>query len=161
MTSHAGSGTVAEIWLPRAATGVAAAPAAPAPAPHPPVGRATVLLVDDDPLVLEGTAAMLEDLGHAVLQADSAAAARGVLAGGAAVDLVLTDHLMPGVTGAALAAELRRTHPGLPVILATGYAEQAPEIEAVPRRLGKPFAQPALAAAVAEALAEARQYAPG
>jgi len=151
--SRKGEGTVAELWLPRAEP-------APAPAAEPPAappGRAApglrVLLVDDDPLVLASTAGMLEDLGHAVIEAADGAGALARLREGAAVDLLVTDYGMPGLSGAELAAEVLRMRPGLPVILATGYGEMpAPAPEGV-ARLHKPFTQEVLGAAIAASVA--------
>ncbi len=145
--SRKGEGTLAELWLPRAES----PPARPGPQPEPPrtdaTHRRTVLLVDDDPLVLASTAAMLEDLGHAAIEAESGRHALDVLGDGAAVDLVITDYAMPGMTGLQLADELRRIRPGLPVLLASGYAELPGAPAGLPR-LSKPFGQPALAQAI-------------
>ena len=58
-----------------------------------------VLVVDDDPMVVASTAAMLEDLGHVVIEALSGARALDLLRSGAKVDVVITDHAMPGMTG--------------------------------------------------------------
>jgi CheY-like chemotaxis protein len=101
------------------------------------------LAVDDDDLVLTNTAGMLEELGHTVFQAGSGADALRMLSEGD-VDLVITDHAMPQMTGAQLADTLYETHPGLPVIIITGYAELPPN--ATKRlRLDKPFKQADLA----------------
>jgi signal transduction histidine kinase len=148
LESRPGAGTTAAIWLPRAE--VAPAAAAPDRPRAEPAGRPLqVLVVDDDPLVLASTAAMLEDLGHAAIEARSGAEALLRLDQGAAPDLVLTDFGMPVMTGGELAAELARRRPGLPVLLATGYGDQ-PAISATGLpRLSKPFDQAALAAAMA------------
>jgi CheY-like chemotaxis protein len=111
----------------------------------------TVLAVDDDSLVLMNTVAMLEDLGHRVFEAMSADEALVVL-GRERVDLVVTDYAMPGVTGAQLAATIQTMRPGLPIILATGYAELPSDGDPGLVRLSKPFLQRDLAAAVQEAL---------
>lgn len=110
-------------------------------------------MVDDDPLVLASTAAMLEDLGHAAVEAASGRQALEILRAGAKVDLVLTDQAMPGITGLQLAAELRRLHPGLPVLLASGYADVADLAGSGVPLLPKPFGQAALAAVVEECVA--------
>ncbi|MGY2049440.1 response regulator [Methylobacterium sp. JK268] len=151
--SAPGQGTTVCLWLPAAAP-VEAAPAAPAssdgPAPLPP---STILVVDDDPLVRIGTAAMLEDLGHSVREAASAAEALALLGERPGIDGVITDHAMPGMTGLDLVRRLRTSHPGLPVILATGYAELPNEGEVAVPRLAKPFSQEDLARLLAEAMA--------
>ncbi|MBI0536618.1 PAS domain-containing hybrid sensor histidine kinase/response regulator [Roseomonas sp. KE2513] len=157
LVSAPGQGTTAEIWLPRAEPGSEAAPAPVALLPALPAARRlSVLLVDDDPLVLASNAALLADLGHTAREVESAAAALEALAAGPLPDLVITDHAMPGMTGAELAARLAALHPGLPVILATGYADltagEAPEVP----RLDKPFGRDALAAALAAATDEAK-----
>jgi CheY-like chemotaxis protein len=100
-----------------------------------------VLVVDDDPLVAAGTAMMLEDLGHDAVVATSAAEALTRLGSDSALDLVLTDHAMPGMTGLELAERLRRDRPGLPVALATGYAEVPAGAGVWLPRLNKPYRQ--------------------
>src|SRR5204863_3484514 len=83
-----------------------------------------VLVVDDDPIVAAGTVAMLEDLGHVATEVPSAdAALQQLLRQAAEIDLVITDHAMPGMTGTELAARIRRSWPELPVVIATGYAD--------------------------------------
>jgi PAS domain S-box-containing protein len=109
----------------------------------------TILTVDDDELVLTNTAAMLEDIGHRVVVAASAAEALIVLAR-TSVDLVITDFAMPQVTGLTLAQDIKIRHPNLPVVLATGYAELPPGMgEALPR-LAKPYSQAELVQMLAE-----------
>ncbi len=152
--SAPGQGTVAELWLPRAAGVPPQAPPEPAarPVPAPGPGLA-VLLVDDDPLVLASTAEMLADLGHSVAEAASAPDALARLEAGDGFDLVITDHAMPGMTGLQMVEVLARRHPGLPVLLATGYAELDAAAETGPFRLTKPFTQEALAQAMQDCLA--------
>ncbi len=62
-----------------------------------------MLIVDDDLLVLTGTAALIEDLGHVAIEVPSAAEALAVLASGEAIDVIVTDHAMPNMTGLQLA----------------------------------------------------------
>jgi len=104
--------------------------------------------VDDDELVLMNTAAMLEDLGHTVLQAESGQQALEVLGAADRVDLIVTDQAMPKMTGAALAETVRAGWPDMPIILATGFAELAPGLAADLPRLAKPFGQEQLARAI-------------
>ncbi len=102
-----------------------------------------VLLVDDDSMVAAGTAAMIEDLGHSVIEADSASRALDLLSTHPNVDVVITDYAMPGMKGSELAEEIKRLRPGLPVVIATGYSD-APEKAGLPR-LHKPYRQQDLA----------------
>ncbi|HEV7385231.1 MAG TPA: response regulator, partial [Phenylobacterium sp.] len=143
--SRTGQGTRIELWLPQADAARTLMAAAEVVRSEARGARSlTVLAVDDDELVLTNTAAMLEDLGHRVFVAPSAQGALEVLARHR-VDVVITDYAMPQVTGLALAQEIEARHPGLPIVLATGYAELPPgEGEALPR-LAKPYGQAALA----------------
>jgi len=158
LSSVPGQGTTAEILLP------VAPPQSPAPRdgwarsadagmsePAPP---SCILVVDDDPLIARSTADMLEDLGHAVLEADSGAKALQLLRSDARVDLLVTDYAMPGMTGAALAAAARELRPDLPVVLASGFSDMAEgEAPADLPRLAKPYRQDQLAALIARAMA--------
>jgi CheY-like chemotaxis protein len=110
-----------------------------------------VLVVDDDAIVGAGTAAMLEDLGHSVIGAESARRALDLLSADPNIDIVISDYAMPEMTGRELAAEIRRIRPGLPVVIATAYADAADETPAVPR-LNKPYRQQDLAALIASLL---------
>jgi signal transduction histidine kinase len=148
IASRVGSGTTVELWLP-----VAEHAAVPAPVVAPPApvvgGRAgRVLLVDDDPLVMSSTTAMLEDLGHSVTQATSAIAALTTLRAGTAVDLIVTDHAMPGLTGTELARMVRQSWPTLPILLVTGYPELPKGEDQGMPWLTKPFQREALAARI-------------
>jgi PAS domain S-box-containing protein len=145
LRSRVGEGTTAEIWLP-ADEGLAT----PAPAPSPARTKErfyepqVVLAVDDDPLVLTNTIAMLEDLGHTAIAAPSGRMALEILRSEDSIDLVVTDQVMPDMTGAELAKAIRAEWPKLPVILATGFAEAPLDSVALPR-LAKPFNQADLA----------------
>src|SRR5262249_16683454 len=123
LASEPGRGTRAELWLPvsNGAAPVAAPEAGATPAVKP--LRARLLFVDDDFLIGLSPASLLEDLGHTVIRVGSGADALAVLVGGNAVDLMITDYAMPGMTGLQLAEEARKLRPGLPILLATGYAD--------------------------------------
>ncbi|MBV8894971.1 MAG: response regulator [Acidobacteriaceae bacterium] len=82
-----------------------------------------LLLVDDEAAVRLSTAEMLADLGYAVIEAASAEEALGVIGNGAQVRLVVTDHLMPGMSGTDLAHRLRESHPEVAVLILSGYAD--------------------------------------
>jgi signal transduction histidine kinase len=149
ITSQAGAGTTVELWLP-------VAEAAPVERPRPAAPQLVqesrccrVLVVDDDPIVLAGTAAMLEDLGHVATEVESAEQALKMLQSDGSIELVITDHAMPGMTGTELAKRIRRKWPELPVIIATGYAELPGELDPSVPRLSKPYRQQDLAAVVA------------
>ncbi len=153
LSSRVGKGTRVDLWIPVAAeAAVSPHAAAPEPAEDGPAARpCTVMVVDDDSLVATGTAAMLEDLGHTVIEAGSASQALALLDAGHKVDLVITDHAMPDMTGMELARRLSQTRPGLQVILATGYADlpPGPGVMMDLPRLSKPFLQADLARMIA------------
>ncbi|WP_375404620.1 PAS domain-containing protein [uncultured Sphingomonas sp.] len=150
LDSEPGVGTRAELFLP-AAEGAAAATHAH-PAIVPALRRASVLLVDDEELVRSGTADILIDLGHTVVEVASGAQALAALRGGVEVDLVVTDYLMPGMTGAALIRELRGSWPRMPVLLVTGFANTAADVPGDVPKLAKPFRQADLSARVNDLL---------
>ncbi len=86
----------------------------------------TVLLVEDDAAVRDATRLVLECLGHEVVAVTDVAAALEILrADGKGLDVVLTDAVMPGQSGLDLAAILHNERPDLPVILMSGYNEEA------------------------------------
>ncbi|WP_077033043.1 PAS domain-containing sensor histidine kinase [Pelomonas sp. KK5] len=157
LSSEPGQGTRAEIWLPEAP---ADAVAGEAPAMPPPAAAATaslrVLLVDDDPLVLESTLALLQDMGHRPTGVSAAAEALRLLDGpaGHEFQLVITDQAMPEMTGSELLAELRRRRPALPAIVASGFVGLAPALPPLAVRLDKPFDQEQLGAAIRGALGQ-------
>ena len=137
IVSEPGQGTVVELWLPVNFGPPIADDQMPL-APVPVTSRDRVLLVDDEELVRMSTAAMLADLGYEVIEATSAEQALQLLNEGAAPDLVVTDHLMPGMSGTDLALEMRARKPDLPILIVSGYAEAegiAPDLP----RLTKPF----------------------
>src|SRR4029077_3233704 len=110
----------------------------------------TILAVDDDALVLMSTDLMLQGLGHKVLTAMSARQALEILRRDKEVDLVITDEAMPEMRGSQLAEAVLAERPGLPIVLATGYAEpRTGEPQPLPR-LEKTFTRPELARIVSE-----------
>ena len=91
--------------------------------------RGHVLLVEDDPEVAALTRELLSSLGFSVIHVSSPDAALGALANSRAVDVVVTDIMMPGgVSGLQLAREIRRRHSSVPVLLTTGYVESASDM---------------------------------
>ncbi len=153
LSSHPGEGTTVELWLPRTTEPVRdAAITAPvtARAASPAGPSLRILLVDDDPLVVAGTTGMLEELGHAVIRAvASGEEALAVLRRDGDFDLLLTDHMMPGMSGMQLAEQARALHPALPVLLASGFAEIDGAVAAEWPRLRKPYGLRDLSAALA------------
>ena len=154
ISSRIGCGTSVELWLPIAHGSSAPAPDSVAPSETPAVFSRRILVVDDDPLVLASTVAMLEDLGHLVLEADSGQPAIDLLNLTPEIDLVITDYAMPGMTGAELARHVHALWPDMPVILATGYADLAPGTDLNLPRLSKPYKQIELSTLIAIVLRE-------
>jgi PAS domain S-box-containing protein len=150
LRSRVGEGTTAELWLP-AADGEAAATDGPEAEPVA-SRRAVILLVDDDDLVRASTAEMLRGLEHEVVEVPAPDAALDLLRQGADPDLLITDHLMPGMRGTRLIREARRIRPGLPALLVTGYAELSEEEAADLPRLAKPYREADLAGEIAKLL---------
>ncbi len=142
--SQLGIGTNVELWLPVTEATI-----------HEPVKsvdssdeqsrHGTVLLVDDEDLVRASTAAMLNDLGFSVVEASSAEHALNLLDDGLVADLLVTDHLMPGMSGTQLARVFQLSSPGKHVLIISGYAEVEGVAPDLPR-LTKPFRQEQLAA---------------
>ena len=100
-----------------------------------------ILFVDDDPLIAMSTTEMLEDLGHHVIGVNSGLHALDILRSEQPIDLMMTDHVMPGMTGIELAAASREVRPSLPILLATGYAELPEGAQLDLPRLAKPYHQ--------------------
>lgn len=141
-------GTNVELWLPVSAT-PAETPKPGAEAAATEAARGSALLVDDEELVRISTADMLNELGYAVMEASSAEAALQLLAGGLRPDLIITDHLMPGMSGAELAHAVRAERPDAHILIVSGYAEND-GIDLEFPRLTKPFRKDDLAAKLAE-----------
>jgi len=123
--SKPGAGTTVQLYLPAApadATGRSARD--PHRATTPPVGR--ILVVEDDPEVLDVTVEMLRTLGWEVLTAPDGPSGLSVLRRDADIDVLFSDIVMPrGINGVELAREARRLRPELRVLLASGYPASA------------------------------------
>jgi len=139
LASQAGIGTTVELYFPTAEKAAAEPPPRASSDITVASRSCNVLLVDDDPLVAVTAESMLESLGHQVLVAFSGPEALNVLNGDSTIDLVITDHAMPQMTGSELADRIRSLRPNLQVILATGYAELSGAKEAGLPRLSKPY----------------------
>ncbi len=131
-------------------------------APVEPVGRAAagaILLVDDEPGVRRAMRRMLESEGHVVIEAADGAAALDIMeVDSSRIDLLVTDLMMPGVSGRELIARFRERHAGVPIICMTGFAPEremsspfGPEVRTI---LAKPFTFDALKRAVISALTD-------
>lgn len=142
-------GTTMELWLPTTDAAVGIRESIESSVALRPTRQLCILAVDDDSLVLANVGAMIEDLGHKVIAVGTAARAIEELESTPAIDLILTDQAMPGMTGIQLIDAVRTRRPTLPAILATGYAELPQGLSTSIGRLSKPFTQRALAAALA------------
>jgi len=144
LESRLGEGARAELWLPITGATVVSAPADPPPAGE--VRPAVILLVDDDALIAMSAVEMLRELGHTVIEANSGEEALAAIERSKGnLDLIITDHAMPGMTGAELAARVQRQRPELPILLATGYADLGNDDGPALPRLAKPYTQNELA----------------
>ena len=155
--SRVGEGTSIILHLPRAA-------AAPLPQNVATIRRGggaqatdqqrTVLLVEDNLEVAMLTEEMLQEMGFGVIRAENGGSALRSIEENHAVDLVLTDVVMPGLSGIELAAELKKRRPKLPVILTTAYSDAVGDRKAIEgyTLLNKPYRVEALQAALGAAL---------
>jgi signal transduction histidine kinase len=151
--SEVGVGTTAELWLPRSPAAAVSA-SAPPEVHRRPLRPLKVLLVDDHPEVRSTTAAVLEDSGHQVIEADNGSDALIKLKKrDCDFDLLITDYAMPHLSGTDFLKEARLVCPEVPALLITGYADtemikdRPPGVE----MLLKPFTPAVLDSAIARA----------
>ncbi len=156
VSSTPGKGTSFRVSLPAAP----AATVVPPPEGSPDLSRGrgeTVLLVEDEAGLLALAAELLESLGYRVLEAERAERALDLARRHAgAIDLLLTDVVMPGLNGRELARQVLALRPGISVVLMSGYASEAlgtDGLEDVGPLLRKPFTQAELSVVLREALA--------
>ncbi|MEI9852046.1 MAG: ATP-binding protein [Sphingomonas sp.] len=157
-----GAGATATLYLPRH-IGAAAAGAADAPAhaPDSPARALDVLVVEDDPRVLTATLGALAELGHRPIGCEDPLRAAATIDGLAALDLIVSDVLMPGLTGPEMIASLGPRIEGVAVLFVTGYAGEADKHGFAGHPvLRKPFTLAALARAVDAAAAQLGARAP-
>jgi signal transduction histidine kinase len=148
--SEQGAGTTFRLYFPVATT--AATSAAPEAAPQATGNGQTILVVDDEPAVLAAAARILRDHGYATLEAGSYKQAIS-LAETSELQLLLTDSVMPRVSGATLADRITGLRPGVPVLYMTGYGQDASPADGDPAaRIQKPFTAQTLLQAVQQAL---------
>ena len=115
-----------------------------------------VLLVEDNPQVRDFAEGLLLDLGCKVVPADSAQAALKLLEA-EPIDLVLSDVVMPGMSGVELARRMLESHPDVPVLLATGYSDEIVKRGSEFEVLAKPFGAADLSKAMAATLSSSRR----
>jgi len=152
--SKVGLGTSVELWLPVANVQPTPAQKNAGSGAQPFAG--TALVVDDEDLVRTSSAAIVAELGFSVVEADTAEAALRLVEDGLEPELVVTDHLMPGMSGTELASVLRATRPDLRVIIVSGYADVesiAPDLTI----LRKPFRSADLAEALGSATSRSKK----
>ena len=156
--SEVGKGTRIDLWLPLASADLPVAGLSVTEAVEDAGERLVVLAVDDDPLVLTNTVAMLDELGHNVLVANSGDEALVIFQRHPEIDLVLTDEVMPGLSGSQLAQRVKELRPTVTVALASGYADlhpsPGPDLATLPR-LAKPFTLAQLAGFIDDLALEA------
>ena len=155
LASAPGEGTQVDLYLP-VSTGVAE------PQPSPRIDscrvvdrRLTVLLVDDEQIVRTATAEMIRDLGHDVHEAASGPEALAHLSAGLNPDILITDYMMPGMDGGALAREIQRMHRPISVLLITGYTGGTDDVLHLPR-LAKPFGRAELGEAIVDLMEDSK-----
>jgi PAS domain S-box-containing protein len=121
--SEVDRGTDVTIYLPRSRAAVSS-PLPEETAPYTAVEHRTILVVEDNPDVRSVAVSLLEQLGYHTKAVETAADALDVLASGEDVSLVFSDVVLPGqIDGLALARAVSDRHPGLPIVLTTGYAK--------------------------------------
>jgi PAS domain S-box-containing protein len=149
LLSEPGQGSRVDVYLPRAR-----GPVAEDAPPGPPVrlgGNETILLVEDDAMVRRIARRTLEELGYRVLEAEDGERARTRLEE-TEVDLLVTDMVMPGISGLELVDALRQSHPEIRVLLISGYEGGPDSAPPSAPLLEKPFTPDQLARKVHEVL---------
>jgi signal transduction histidine kinase/CheY-like chemotaxis protein len=165
--SAPGQGTTVSLYLPRGNNTAVAIPTIPAPIQTSILARPAetrsmgepVLIVEDDPRVRAATTAAIAELGYRPIACGSGEDALSLLGEHGEINLMITDVVMPGMTGPELGATVRTRHPGVGILYVTGYAGEAAEGgelegEAV---LRKPFTISALEKAVDDAMHRTRK----
>jgi CheY-like chemotaxis protein len=155
LRSAPGQGSTFSVYLPRIESLDAVTTATTVPVPGSSVSG-TILLVEDEPWLRDLARKVLTKEGYQVLVAGDALEARAIAHGAPKLDLLLTDVVMPGLSGPKLAAQLRRERPGLRVLYMSGYpgGELTSEMAPNERLLRKPFAPHVLLEFVRAALEE-------
>jgi CheY-like chemotaxis protein len=154
--SEPGRGAMFQVYFPRV-DGPAEAPAAPAREAEDDRGSETVLVVEDQPEVRRLALTILSQKGYRLLEASNGAEALALAANYAEpIDLLLTDVVMPGMTGRELAGRLLETRPTVKVLFTSGYTAEAIShqevLDAGAAYLPKPFTASQLALKIREIL---------
>jgi CheY-like chemotaxis protein len=144
ISSKPGMGTNVELWLAHSTAELDTVADRDVPTDPVSAAKGTALLVDDEDMVRMSTADMLGELGFKVVEAGSAAAALVLLERGLRPDLLVTDHLMPGMNGTQLARTLLEQRSVSKVLVISGYAELEGIDPDLPK-LNKPFTRQDLA----------------
>ena len=147
LTSAPGEGTRVDMYLPVSKDAAPAVRASEGEKTSWTGRHLDILLVDDEELVRTATAEMLRDLGHSVQEARGALESLALLEGGARFDAIITDYMMPGMDGHALAQQVHKSFPELPILLITGYTGPTEDVRHLPL-LTKPFSQAEIANAL-------------
>jgi hypothetical protein len=154
--SELDKGTSFKIYLPRVDQ-VEEHSGAPTLTAEVPTGSETILLTEDEQDVREIAREFLESGGYKVVEAkDASEAVQLARQHSGAIDLLVTDMVMPGMTGQELAVQLQREYPGLCIVFMSGYSEHAAtemaNADPAVRLLSKPFSRGALLRTVREIL---------
>jgi PAS domain S-box-containing protein len=148
--SAPGRGSTFTVYLPRVDEAADPLSTGPSAAPGPVYRPATVLVVDDEAAVREVTRDILIEHGYTVLEAADGHEALRLCEGGlGSIHLLVTDVVMPGMSGVELGRRLTRLHPDMKILHMSGYTDT----EGVSDFLPKPFAPDTLLAKVQEMLA--------
>ncbi len=154
--SEPGIGTTFRLYLPRACSDKIQTEPDNTPVESLPAGKELILIVDDEPALLELVEETLQSFGYQTLLASNGKQALEILAKTPAVDMVFTDVVMPGMNGYELAEKVIAMHPGLKILLTSGYTELATarngQAQFNANILSKPYSQRDLAQRVRETL---------
>lgn len=152
--SEPGQGAAFRIHFPRRAE--AAVDAGSAPEPHPLRGDETILIVEDQSEVRSFLVAVLRRQGYQVIEAATPSDAVQIVDSRGSIDLLITDVVMPGMSGPQLAYAARRRRPDLRLLFVSGYADDHVMPDGGADLLAKPFSPAELAGKVREGPADPR-----
>ncbi len=152
--STPGEGSTFDIYLPASPAGMKTETQSSLP---PAKGEETILIVDDEQMILDVARRLLEKMGYRVVTAGSGKEAVDIYqARGAEIDMVILDMIMPGLGGSETFDRLQAVDPAVPVLLASGYSERGKAEEILARGcrgfLQKPFTPEALALKIRQVL---------